>query len=55
MQAFHPVKEVSGKPGYEAPTIEENKGGVMGFMNYWTSDRKIKPAQIENIELYSIY
>lgn len=40
---------------YEAPVIEENKSGFMGFMNHWTSGRSIKPAQIENIELYSIY
>jgi hypothetical protein len=32
--------------------MEQNRGGFMGFMNYWMSGRKIKPAQIENIELY---
>jgi len=43
-----------GKPGYEAPMMEENRGGFVGFMNYWMSGREIKPAQIENIELYSM-
>jgi hypothetical protein len=33
--------------------MEQNKDGFMGFMIHWISGMIIKPAQIENIELYS--
>lgn len=55
MQAFRPGKGwvcISGKP--DMKLHEKKDRGTLGFINNWTSCRKIKLAPIEKIELYSI-